>query len=181
MCEPRRFIRNPMARSSGGTSRSSASAFALKRRRVWRRRERSLPDLSRITTTRDTTPASGISHLWINCVVEHRLLLKNENASWRRQNACVPNSETSNPLPICSLTTTLKIPIYFEPLHTTPTHAYIYSTHVTLNLTKGAAAGRVVLVQYGRSDRTLSLWSLCKTSDITQRQRLRTTKQEEQE
>ncbi len=106
-----------MARSSGGTSRSSASEFVLKHRRIWRRREKWLPDLSRITTTRDTTPASGISHLLINCVVEHRLLLKNENASWRRQNACVPNSEASNPLPICSLTTTLKIPLYFEPLH----------------------------------------------------------------
>ncbi len=117
MCEPRRFIRNPMARSSGGTSRSSASAFVPKHRRIWRRRERSLPDLSRITTTGDTTPGLGISHLLINCVVEHRLLLKNENASWRRQNACVPNSEPSNPLPICSLTITRKIPLYFEPLH----------------------------------------------------------------
>ena len=29
----------------------------------------------------------------------------------------MPNSELSNPLPICSLTTTLKIPVYFEPLH----------------------------------------------------------------
>ena len=118
MCEPRRFIRNPMARSSGGTSRSSASAFALKHQPIWRRREKWLPGLSRITTTRDTTPALGISHLWINCVVEHRVLLKNENASWRRQNACVLKLEASKPLPICSLTTTLKIPLYFEPLHT---------------------------------------------------------------
>ena len=106
-----------MARSSGGTSRSSASAFVPKHRRIWRRREKWLPDLSRITTTRDITPVSGISHLLINCVAEHHLLLKNENASWRRQNACVPNSEPSNPLPICSLTTTRKIPLYFEPLH----------------------------------------------------------------
>ena len=30
----------------------------------------------------------------------------------------MPNSELSNPLPICSLTTTLKIPVYFEPVHT---------------------------------------------------------------
>ncbi len=28
----------------------------------------------------------------------------------------MPNSEASNPLPSCSLTTTLKIPLYFEPL-----------------------------------------------------------------
>ena len=116
MCALRRFIRNPMARSSGGTSRSSASVSALKHRRIWRGREKWLPDLSRITTTRDTTPASGISRLLINCVVEHHLFFENENASWRKQNACVPNSEPSNPLPICSLTTTPKIPIYFEPL-----------------------------------------------------------------
>ena len=59
---------------------------------------------------------SGISHLLINCVAEHHLFFENENASWRRQNACVFNSEPSNPLPICSLTATLKIPLYFEPL-----------------------------------------------------------------
>ena len=35
MCEPRRFIRNPMARSNGGTSRSSARVFVPKHRRIW--------------------------------------------------------------------------------------------------------------------------------------------------